>query len=271
MASAATDSARLSAIPAASLLSELKLHGATSTRPSGGRGRIAASKYDSTSRLPWITDRSRGAMTWAAFGVAIVITCRTRPSSACTISVARGAVVVPVTIPGQRAPGASIGSTRLTGCRAVSTSDRPTGEGGDDALAEQANRLQVVDVGQRGGRQIEARLADLGEAIDHLLDVRAVGGHVHANAGGLFDLGFVASNRCAMSFEHVELVPGLVHVGGIDVAGVGVLRDQLERLLLAAAADQDPGARLAHRFRRQQRLLELVVLARNGLLSPRQA
>ena len=49
IASAVNDNARLSAIPAASLLSELKLHGATSTSPSGGLGRMAASKYDSTS------------------------------------------------------------------------------------------------------------------------------------------------------------------------------------------------------------------------------
>src|SRR5438128_11604278 len=49
IASAVSDSARLSATPAASLLSELKLHGATSTSPSGGLGRMAASKYDSTS------------------------------------------------------------------------------------------------------------------------------------------------------------------------------------------------------------------------------
>ena len=69
IASAATDSARLSATPAASLLSELKLHGATSTSPNGGRGRIASSKYDSTRRLPGITDRSRGAMTRSEFGV----------------------------------------------------------------------------------------------------------------------------------------------------------------------------------------------------------
>src|SRR5919199_2339343 len=51
IASAVRDRARLSAIPAASLFSELKLHGATRTRPSGGRGRIAAAKNDSPPRL----------------------------------------------------------------------------------------------------------------------------------------------------------------------------------------------------------------------------
>ena len=48
IASAATDNASVSAIPAASLFKELKPHGANSTTPSGGRGRIARSKYDST-------------------------------------------------------------------------------------------------------------------------------------------------------------------------------------------------------------------------------
>jgi hypothetical protein len=44
IASATTDSARLSAMPAASLLSEPNEHGATSTNPNGGLGRIASSK-----------------------------------------------------------------------------------------------------------------------------------------------------------------------------------------------------------------------------------
>src|SRR5215468_7451499 len=44
IASATTDSARLSAMPAASLLSEPNEHGATSTSPNGGLGRIASSK-----------------------------------------------------------------------------------------------------------------------------------------------------------------------------------------------------------------------------------
>ena len=44
IASATTDIARLSAIPWASLFSELKPHGANNTTPRGGRGRIARSK-----------------------------------------------------------------------------------------------------------------------------------------------------------------------------------------------------------------------------------
>ena len=98
IASAVNDSARLSATPSASLFSELKLHGATSTRPSGGRGRIAVSKYDSTRWLPGIAESSRGEMTCAAFGVGIVMTRGTNLSSPSSSSTARGAVAVPVTI-----------------------------------------------------------------------------------------------------------------------------------------------------------------------------
>jgi hypothetical protein len=44
IASATIDNARLSATPCASLLAELKLHGANSTTPRGGRERMARSK-----------------------------------------------------------------------------------------------------------------------------------------------------------------------------------------------------------------------------------
>ena len=74
IASATTDSARLSAMPWASLLSELKLHGANSTTPRGGRGRMARSKYNSTTCAPRTSARSRGAMTRDAFGVGSAMT-----------------------------------------------------------------------------------------------------------------------------------------------------------------------------------------------------
>ena len=53
IASATTASARLSAMPCASLLSELKLHGANSTTPRGGRGRMTTSKYDFDNQHPF--------------------------------------------------------------------------------------------------------------------------------------------------------------------------------------------------------------------------
>src|ERR1700730_8690446 len=69
IASATTDSARLSAMPCASLFSELKVHGANSTTPRGGRGRMARSKYDSTTWAPATSASSRNATTREAFGV----------------------------------------------------------------------------------------------------------------------------------------------------------------------------------------------------------
>ena len=45
----------------------------------------------------------------------------------------------------------------------------------------------------------------------------------------------------AVPVEHLELVGDLVGVGAEQVAGVGVLRDEPQRLPLAAAADQIGG------------------------------
>src|ERR1700732_3648585 len=97
IASATTDSARLSAMPCASLLSELKLHGANSTTPRGGRGRIARSKYDSTTCAPSTSARSRSAMTREAFGVGIAMTVENpSPTSPRSNSGQRAAIVVPL-------------------------------------------------------------------------------------------------------------------------------------------------------------------------------
>ena len=97
IASATTDSARLSAMPCASLLSELKLHGANSTTPRGGRGRIARSKYDSTTCAPSTSASSRDAITRAAFGVGSAMTvAKPSPTSPRRSSGQRAAVVVPL-------------------------------------------------------------------------------------------------------------------------------------------------------------------------------
>ena len=84
-------------MPCASLFSELKLHGANSTTPRGGRGRIARSKYDSTTCAPATSASSRGAMTREAFGVGIAMTVeKPSPTSPRRISGQRAAVVVPL-------------------------------------------------------------------------------------------------------------------------------------------------------------------------------
>jgi hypothetical protein len=96
IASATTNSARLSAMPCASLLSELKLQGANSTTPQGGRGRMARSNYDSTTCTPSMSARLRGTITRDAFGVGIAVTVEEpRPTSSRRNSGQRAAVVVP--------------------------------------------------------------------------------------------------------------------------------------------------------------------------------
>jgi len=84
-------------MPWASLLSELKLHGANSTTPRGGRGRIAKSKYDWTTCAPGTSASSRGASTREAFGVGRAMTVlKPSPTSPRRISGQRAAVVVPL-------------------------------------------------------------------------------------------------------------------------------------------------------------------------------
>ena len=91
------DSARLSAVPCASLLSELKLHGANSTTPRGGRGRMARSKYHSTTCTPSTSASSRDAITREAFGDGIARTVvKPSPTSPRSASGQRAAVVVPL-------------------------------------------------------------------------------------------------------------------------------------------------------------------------------
>ena len=65
---------------------------------------------------------------------------------------------------------------------------------------------------------------------------------VAAGERGAPDLGGVAAHVGAVAVEHVDLVLHLLGLEAEEVAGVGVLRDQAQRLALAAAADQDPRA-----------------------------
>ena len=75
---------------------------------------------------------------------------------------------------------------------------------------------------------------------------------------GDLDLVGVAADGVAVAAQHVDLVGDLVG-SAEDVARVGVLRDEAERLPLAAPADHDPRPRAAHRLGAADRLLELVV------------
>ena len=71
----------------------------------------------------------------------------------------------------------------------------------------------------------------------------------------------VAAERLAVPAKHVELVGDHVEGHLEDVARVGVLRDQAQALLLAAAADQDPRPRRADRRGGVERPVEPVVPA----------
>ena len=84
-------------MPWASLLSELKLQGANSTTPRGGRGRMARSKYDWTTRTPSTSASSRGATTREALGVGIAMTVeKPSPTNSRNSAGQRAAVVVPL-------------------------------------------------------------------------------------------------------------------------------------------------------------------------------
>lgn len=66
-----------------------------------------------------------------------------------------------------------------------------------------------------------------------------------------------------MAAQHSDLVGQHGRVAE-DVAGVGILRDQPQRLLLAAAADHDPWPGLRDRFGHAQGFVQLVVLSGKG-------
>src|SRR5690349_3970669 len=63
-----------------------------------------------------------------------------------------------------------------------------------------------------------------------------------------------------MAAQHVEKSPDRVGAA-VDVAHVGVLRDEAERAFLTAAADHDARPARLERARYVQRLLDPVVLA----------
>src|SRR5712692_6172210 len=97
------------------------------------------------------------------------------------------------------------------------------------------------------------------QSADRLLDPLAVFADVEAVHRALFDRGVVAALGVAMRAQDVQLVRDLGR--GKQVAGVGVARDQAQRLLLAAPADDDARVRSTETLRRIQRTCEVVVPA----------
>src|SRR6266702_6521020 len=127
------------------------------------------------------------------------------------------------------------------------------GPAGRDQRVVDAGRRQFAQVGEERGR---TRLRVLAE--------------VEAGGDGLLDRGEVAAGLRAVLAEHVQLVLEVVtevrilHVE--QVAGVGVLCDQAQRLALPAAADQDRRVRSLQGGRGGERTDQLVVPALVGAL-----
>src|SRR5581483_1775785 len=77
----------------------------------------------------------------------------------------------------------------------------------------------------------------------------------------------IPSQPLTMLAQHLELLPnGVDSHSREEIAGVGVLCHQTERLPLAGASDQDGRVRPLHRLRRVQRTLQLVELSLEGRL-----
>jgi hypothetical protein len=87
---------------------------------------------------------------------------------------------------------------------------------------------------------------------------------------GLLDLGEITADRVAVLTQDPELVldvAGEFGAGPVEqVAGIGVLRDEPQRLAFTAAADEDRRVRALYGVRRVERARQPVVLALEGLL-----
>src|SRR5579885_2620076 len=73
----------------------------------------------------------------------------------------------------------------------------------------------------------------------------------------------IAPDRLAMAFDHIELVLDGLKVAA-NIAGIAVLRDQLERDFLTTAANQQRNMRLLHSFGLIYCASYLIILALEG-------
>jgi len=105
----------------------------------------------------------------------------------------------------------------------------------------------------------EAHLREAAELIDDLGRLLALLADVKDEVARLEYLVIVAALCVTVPAEHVQLA---AEIGaGEEVAGLGVPRDQAQRLALARSADHDRRMRLRDSRRMVQRPLQLVVLA----------
>src|SRR3954453_7694159 len=127
-------------------------------------------------------------------------------------------------------------------------------DGWDDLLGEHVELGGVPGVAQPAVPDREAQAVKALELVDGLADAFVPVAEVEPYGRGLLDLVVVPADVVAVLLQHVQLV---LHLGtGEQVAGVGVLRDEPQCLLLAASADQDRDGRLAQRQRGVQQPLE---------------
>ena len=108
----------------------------------------------------------------------------------------------------------------------------PASSGDPGEELDSGKRLGVTSEDVGGG---EAKVVPGAKLVEKL---GPGGGGIDADHRRLLDLVVVAPDRLAVRAQDVELVPGLV-AAAVDVAGVGVLGHEAQRLALSAAADEE--------------------------------
>src|SRR3954467_4128630 len=115
------------------------------------------------------------------------------------------------------------------------------GDGGDDLPTEDLQRLDLVDPRHPAVRLAHPELRQVLQPSDEVVDVLAPLTGVERHHHGLLDLVVVAPDFGAVPAQHVQLARQVR--GREQVAGVGVLGDHPQRLLLPAAPDEDARVR----------------------------
>src|SRR5918998_4874500 len=133
---------------------------------------------------------------------------------------------------------------------------------GDDLPPERLERRDLAHVGHVEDQVLDARLAKITAHPDYVMGAHALRTKVDGAQGRPLYLLVVSTHILTMAFQDLQLVPDRPRPPvGEEVAGVGVLRNQSQSLLLPHAADHDGGTRMAQCRRVVHRLLEMIMLA----------
>src|SRR5262249_4188111 len=143
----------------------------------------------------------------------------------------------------------------------------------DDLRAQQLEGHRIRHRSHADDRLVEAQRRHMREPLDRARGRQRPSGAVtrdaHAVERGLLDLFVGPAQRLAVSAQHVELVgEDFVAHTREEVAGVAVLRDELQRFLLACAAYQYWRMWLRDDLRRVERASEMRMLPVEGLILP---